>query len=206
MFGIQNYTSFIAAILVFQLIPGAGMFAILNATARNGVGAGLGAVAGTILGDFIYMVGAVLGLAAVMYAYPFAFGLLQWFGVAYLCWLGIKLLRAPIPDSGNTPEPKKSGALYFRQACMISLTNPKVILFFMAFFPLFLRADASSMTLVAMMAHVTIISFLYQTCLVLLGNVLTRKLSSWPPARRVATRLAGIALIGFGIKLAVNNR
>jgi threonine/homoserine/homoserine lactone efflux protein len=206
MFDIQNYASFIAAILVFQLVPGAGMFAILNATARNGVSAGLGAVAGTILGDFIYMAGAVLGLAAVIYAYPFAFELLQWFGVAYLCWLGIKLLLSPTPNEGNTPEPKKSGWLYFRQACMISLTNPKVILFFMAFFPLFLRADASSITLVAMMAHVTIISFLYQTSIVLLGNAVARKLSSWPSARRVSTRLAGVALIGFGIKLAANNR
>lgn len=206
MFGIQNYASFIAAILVFQLIPGAGMFAILNATARNGVGAGLSAVAGTILGDFMSMVGAVLGLAAVMYAYPFAFELLQWFGVVYLCWIGIKLLWSPTPNDGNTPEPKKSGGLYFRQACMISLTNPKVILFFMAFFPLFLRADASSITLVAMMAHVTIISFLYQMSLVLLGDVVARKLSSWSSARRVATRLAGVALIGFGIKLAANNR
>lgn len=206
MFGIQNYTSFIAAILVFQLVPGAGTFVILNATARNGVISGLGAVSGTLLGDFMYMVGAVLGLAAVMNAHPLAFELLQWFGVAYLCWLGIKLLWSPISSDGKKPEPKKRGGLYFRQACMISLTNPKVILFFMAFFPLFLRADASSITLVAMMAHVTIISFLCQLSLVLLGNIVARKLSSWPSARRVATRLAGVAFIGFGIKLAANNR
>ena len=204
MFDIQNYASFIITILVFQLVPGPGTLAVLNATARNGLGAGLGAVAGTLLGDFIYMVGAVLGLAAVMYAHPLAFEVLQWFGVAYLCWLGVKLPWSPLSNGGNMTEPKKSGWLYFRQACMVSLTNPKVILFFMAFFPLFLRADASAMTLGAMMAHVTIISLLYQTSLVLVGNAVARKLSSWPSARRVATRLASVALIGFGIKLAAS--
>lgn len=84
MFDIQNYASFIAAILIFQLIPGPGTLAILTATARNGIGVGFGAVVGTLLGDFTYMVGAVLGLAAVMHAHPLAFEALQWFGAAYL--------------------------------------------------------------------------------------------------------------------------
>jgi threonine/homoserine/homoserine lactone efflux protein len=143
MFDIQNYVSFIAAILAFQLIPGPGALSILNATARNGIGAGLGAVAGTLLGDFMYMVGAVLGLAAVLYAYPLALEALQWFGIGYLCWLGIKMLRSPISRDGGASEPKKIRWRHFRQAFMVSLTNPKVILFFMAFFPLFLRANAS---------------------------------------------------------------
>ncbi len=206
MFDIQNYTSFITAILVFQLIPGPGTLAILNATARNGIGAGLGAVIGTLLGDFVYMAGATLGLAAVMHAHPLAFEALQWLGSAYLCWLGIQLLRSPVSGNASLPEQKKSGRLYFRQAFMVSLTNPKVILFFMAFFPLFLRTDASSVTLGILMAHVTIISFLYQAGLVFVGNVLARRLSSLPSARKAATRLAGIALIGFSVKLAVNNR
>jgi leucine efflux protein len=61
MFEIQNYASFVAAIIVFQLIPGPGTLAILNATARNGIGAGLGAVVGTLLGDMVYMVAAIVG-------------------------------------------------------------------------------------------------------------------------------------------------
>jgi leucine efflux protein len=70
MFDIQNYANFIAAILVSQFAPGPGTLTILNATARNGIGTGLGAVAGTLLGDFTYMVGAGLGLTAVMNAHP----------------------------------------------------------------------------------------------------------------------------------------
>lgn len=206
MFGIQNYASFIAAILIFQLIPGPGTLAILNATARNGIAAGLGAVLGTLAGDFSFMVAAVIGLAAVMKANPMLFQALQWFGAGYLCWMGWQLLRAPIGGGSAAQETKKTGWVYFRQAFAVSLTNPKVVLFFVAFFPLFLRADAPPMTLAVMMAHVTMISFLYQAALVLIGNVVARKLSALPSACRIATRLAGVALIGFGIKLALSNR
>ena len=206
MFDIQNYGSFVAAIVVFQLVPGPGTLAILNATARNGVGAGMGAVSGTLVGDFLYMLAAVAGLAAVMHANPLLFGALQWFGAAYLCWLGLQLLRKRIGGAQAGAEPTQTDWAYFRQALAVSLTNPKVILFFVAFFPLFLRPDASAGTLVAMMLHVTAISFAYQAGLVLVGNALARRLAAMPSARRVATRLAGVALIGFGVRLALGNR
>lgn len=205
MFDIQNYGAFIAAIIVFQLIPGPGTLAILNATARNGIGAGMGAVSGTLLGDFAFMVAAVAGLAAVMNANPILFQGLQWFGAAYLCWMGVQLLRANV--NGLEAEVKRqSGWVYFRQAFAVSITNPKVVLFFVAFFPLFLRPDSSGMTLAAMMAHVTVISFVYQAGLVLIGNWVAAKLRGMSSARKIATRLAGIALVGFGVKLAINNK
>ena len=206
MFDIQNYGSFIAAIVVFQLIPGPGTLTILNATARNGAGAGLGAVLGTLAGDFLFMVAAVAGLAAVMNANPELFQALQWFGAAYLCWMGLQLLRAPIAGDTAAAEPRKSAWVYFRQAFAVSLTNPKVVMFFMAFFPLFLHPGSTPGTLVAMMLHVTVIAFVYQAGLVLVGNAAARRFARWPQARRLATRLAGVALIGFGARLALDNR
>lgn len=206
MFGIEHYSSFIMAVLVFQLIPGAGTIAILNATARNGIGAGLGAVVGTLIGDFIFMVAALAGLAALMQQNPFLFEVLQYFGAGYLCWLGIGLLRTHISPNTSHEAPKQSGWIYLRQACAVSLTNPKVMLFFVAFFPLFLTPEASTTTLVAMMIHVTLLSFVYQTGLVLLGNGVARRLKGFPLARKLAFRLSGIALIAFGLKLALSNK
>lgn len=206
MFDIQNYVGFVMAIFIFQLIPGAGTIAILNATARNGIKAGMGAVLGTLLGDFVFMVAALAGLAAIMQQNPVLFTGLQYFGAAYLCWLGVGLLRTKISREAPQHEPKKSAMRYFKQAFFVSITNPKVMLFFVAFFPLFLKADASSITLIAMMAHVSIISLVYQALLVLLGNSVAIRLKAFPFARTLATRLAGIALIAFGIKLAANNR
>ncbi|MNI68015.1 leucine export protein LeuE [compost metagenome] len=85
---------------------------------------------------------------------------------------------------------------------MVSLTNPKVILFFVAFFPLFLKPAASPVTLAVMMLHVTVLSLLYQSALVLIGNALALRLATLPGARLLATRFAGLALVGLSIQLA----
>lgn len=206
MSAIQNYESFIAAILIFQMIPGPGTLAILNATARNGVGAGLGAVLGTLAGDFVYMLAAVLGLAAVLAANPDVLLIGQWFGAGYLAWLGWKLLRAPVTTGPAIEAPRQSAWRFCRQAFAVSLTNPKVVMFFMAFFPLFLHADSTPATLAVMMLHVTLISFAWQAGLVFAGSAVARRLARWRHTRLIATRLAGVALIGFGAKLAFDHR
>ncbi len=206
MFEIQNYSSFIIAIIAFQLFPGAGTITILNATARRGVSIGMSTVFGTVTGDFIYMLSAVLGLAAILTAYPGALRIAQWIGVIYLCWIGIKFLLISEAEQSLNTSFAAGRWDYFRQALAVSLTNPKVAMFFMAFFPLFLSDESKPVTLFILMAHVTTISFLYQTCLVLVGNVVAQSLSKWQYARQFAKRLVGISLIGFGVKLALNIR
>ncbi len=205
MFEIQNYGSFIAAILIFQLIPGPGTFAILNATSRNGVSAGFGAVFGTLLGDFCFMVAAIVGLAAIMHSHPMIFKSFQWFGAFYLAWMGFQLLRAEIKTAESRIEPIRSAWVYFRQAFAVCMTNPKAILFFVAFFPLFLSPVSSRMTLWIMMLHVTLLSFIYQGGLVLIGNQIASRLKSVPSAGHNASRIAGVVLICFAIKLALSN-
>jgi leucine efflux protein len=206
MFGIENYGSFVSAILLFQLIPGAGTIAILNATARRGVGGGMRAVGGTLTGDFVYMLAAVLGLATLLAAYPGVLAGAQWLGAAYLCWIGIRLFLSRDGEKQPGASPREEDWLSYQQALAVSLTNPKVIMFFMAFFPLFLTAESTPVTLVVLMIHVTVISGVYQTGLVLMGNAAARRLSRWKIARSLAKRLAGAALLGFGIKLALHNR
>ncbi|KNY11214.1 threonine transporter [Achromobacter piechaudii] len=206
MFDIQHYGSFIVAILIFQAVPGAGTIAILEATARNGKRAGMAAVTGTLVGDFLFMVAAAAGLAALMQAHPLIFQALQWSGVAYLLWLGVQLLRSRPGADGVEPVRDASPWRILRRALLVSLTNPKVMLFFVAFFPLFLTPQASTATLWAMMLHVTVLSLLYQSALVLIGNLVARRCVAFVGARTVATRLAGLALIGLSIKLASDVR
>jgi threonine/homoserine/homoserine lactone efflux protein len=206
MSGIQNYSSFIIAIIAFQIFPGAGTVAILNATARNGIGTGMKAVFGTLVGDFIYMLAAVLGLAAVLRVYPIIFESTKWIGVAYLCWTGWKFFRVSLMDQPANMSFNKTDWAYFRQALAVSLTNPKVILFFMAFFPLFLSSESTTATLLTLMAHITAISFIYQTCLVIVGNAVAGRLSKWKYMRIFAARIAGFLLIFFGVNLAFNIR
>lgn len=205
MFEIQNYAGFIAAVVVFQLIPGPSTLAILSTTARYGIRAGMGVVGGTLLGDLVFMSAAVIGLAAVLAAHPAILTGLQWFGIAYLAWIGVSLLRAPLQDTATTAA-RRSAWLNLRQGLLVALTNPKTIMFFMAFFPLFLTPTAGAGTLTALIAHVTLLSLLYQTGLVLIGNGIARRLGHIKQLRQIAMRLAGVALIGFGVRLALEER
>jgi leucine efflux protein len=165
----------------------------------------MGAVFGTLTGDFLFMVGAVLGLAAVLAARPLLLSSLQWIGIVYLCWLGLKLLFARQGDEVGV-EREQNHWTCFRRAFAVCITNPKAIMFFMAFFPLFLTSDSQPHTLGVMIAHVSLISLVYQTGLVLAGNAVAVRLSRFRQARVLARRLVGMGLLGFGLKLAVNRR
>jgi len=204
MFGIHNYLSFIGAIAVFQLAPGPGTLTILNATARHGMRSGMAAVLGTLTGDLLFMLAAVLGLAALLAAQPAILSALQWAGIAYLCWLGFTLLRSS--ESRNEAEKVQADNHWacFGQAFAVCITNPKAIMFFMAFFPLFLAVDSHPRTLSVMIAHVSLISLVYQTGLVVVGNVVARKLARFQSAGTLARRTVGLGMIAFGIKLAIN--
>ena len=105
-----------------------------------------------------------------MQANPTVFTALQWLGVAYLLWMAWGLLRAQRSTLAADEAVVQSSWQYARRAALVSLTNPKVMLFFVAFFPLFLTPSASPWTLAVMMLHVSVISLLYQLGLVLLGN------------------------------------
>ena len=79
------------------------------------------------------------------------------------------------------------------------------MLFFVAFFPLFLRPESPTSTLLLLMAHVTGISLLYQATLVLIGNSVAMRLKALPAAGRIASRAAGLTLIAFGVRLAASS-
>jgi leucine efflux protein len=205
MHGIQHYSSFVFAVLVFQAIPGAGTLAILNATARGGTRAGIAAALGTMTGDLLYMMAAAAGLASVLHTYPEVFRSLQWFGAGYLCWLGYMQLRARAADGAPSLHRYLPRWSHFCRAFAVSLTNPKVMLFFVAFFPLFLQPTASAATLATMMVHVVAISFVWQVGLAYVGNAVAVRLRGRPTARLCARRVAGCALVALGLELAAGS-
>ena len=132
--GVADYGSFVIAIIVFLLIPGPGNLALITSTSKGGVPGGMGATFGVIAGDQVLMWAAVAGVSAIMTAYPAAFRAVQWMGAVYLTWLGIKMLAA---KAGDGPILQIKPQHYFRQALVITLLNPPAIVFYMAFFPLF---------------------------------------------------------------------
>jgi leucine efflux protein len=154
-----------------------------------------------IAGDQVLMWLAVAGVAALLAAHPLAFKLVQLAGAAYLAYLGLRLLLA---RSGEAASPVRIEARqYARQALLITLLNPKAIVFYMAFFPLFINPTEHQgmVTFMAMAATISAITLVYCITLCAFADVISARVRAHQPLARALEKLAGIFLIGFGIKL-----
>ena len=202
MFGIADYGAFVVAMVVFLLIPGPGNLALITSTSKGGIAGGLAATLGVIAGDQVLMWLAVAGVAALINAYPTAFHAVQWLGAAYLAWLGLRMLLA---KPGDAPVLNIQPRLYFKQALMITLLNPKAIVFYMAFFPLFIdpAQHRGMLTFGVMAATIAALAFLYGLAVTLLTHFFAERLRASPKISTALEKLAGLFLIGFGIKLAI---
>lgn len=203
MFGVADYGAFVVAVIVFLAIPGPGNLALITSTGQGGARAGVAATLGVIAGDQVLMWLAVAGVAALLVAYPAAFHAVQWLGAAYLAWLGVLMLKA---RPGDAPVLHIKPRHYFRQALTITLLNPKAIVFYMAFFPLFVdpQRHLGLLTFAFMACTIAVLTLLYGLTVVWLTRQFARRLDASPRLGQALNRLAGVFLIGFGIKLAIS--
>jgi leucine efflux protein len=203
MFGIADYGAFVAAFIILLCIPGPGNLAIITSTTKGGLRGGLAATLGLIAGDQVLMWMAVAGVAAVLTAYPAAFRVVQWLGAAYLVWLGWRMLMV---KPGATSVIHIKPYHYFQQALTITVLNPKAIVFYMAVFPLFIDPTQHlGMAIFGAMAlTVAVLAFVYCFGMVLLTHFLAERMRANPKVFGALQKLAGIVLIGFGVKLALN--
>ena len=202
MFGIADYGAFVAAIVVFLMIPGPGNLALVTSTSKGGVRAGLACTAGIVVGDQVLLWLALAGLATVLAAYPAAFHAVQWLGAAYLAWMGLRML---FTKPGSGPVLQIRPRHYFRQAFTITLLNPKAIVFYMAFFPLFVdpARHQGLLTFGVMALTIATLGSLYGLLAVLLTHRFAQRLRANQRASQALEKFAGLLLVGFGIKLAL---
>jgi len=203
MLGVADYGAFVAAIVLFLAIPGPGNLALITSTGKGGVKGGLAATLGVIAGDQVLLWLAVAGVATVLATYPAAFHSVQWLGAAYLAWMGFKMATA---RPGDAPVLQIQPRQYLRQAALITVLNPKAIIFYMAFFPLFVdpAQHRGLATFGLMAATIAALTFLYGAAVVLLTHRLAARMRANPRVARALEKLAGTFLIGFGIKLAIS--
>lgn len=203
MFGVMDYGAFVIAVIVFLAIPGPGNLALITSTSKGGLRGGLAATAGLIVGDQLLMWAAVAGVAAVLSASPWLFNAVQWLGAAYLAWLGLRMMLA---KPGEASPIRITAGHYARQAFTITLLNPKAIVFYMAFFPLFVdpARHRGLFTFAAMALTIALLTFAYAAIVVLLTRRFAERLRGSPRLTQWLNRVAGTLLLGFGVKLALS--
>jgi leucine efflux protein len=202
--GITDVWLFAVAVIVFLAIPGPGTFALLTATGKGGKRAGYAALGGVIVGDQILLWLAVAGVAALLATNPTLFKLVQYAGAAYLVWIGISLLRAK--EGAGTGIIAMQVGRYFRQGLLITVLNPKAIVFYMAFFPQFIdpATQQGLPTFAAMAVIIAVLTLIYCTGIIFVGYLMSKRLAANKAIGKWLERAAGVFLVGFGIRLGTN--
>jgi leucine efflux protein len=200
MLGISDYGAFCAAILLFLALPGPGTFALLTSTAKGGFRGGAACTVGIILGDQILMWLAVAGVATLLAANPTLFRAVQYVGAAYLGWIGLRLLFA---KPGSASPVRIDPGHYLRQSLLITLLNPKAIVFYMAFFPLFINpaTHRGMVTFGAMAITIAVITALYCLTLCAFANAVSARVRAHQRLAKALEKAAGVFLIAFGLRL-----
>jgi len=198
------YLGFVAATVVLMLIPGPNVSLIVANSLAYGTRYGIFTLAGTATAMVPQLVLTALGLTALMGAMAAWFAWLRWIGVAYLLFLGIRQWVAPPVDLTRIPPQPRSPLAIILRGFLISLTNPKTLLFFGAFFPQFIAPHRPLLPQLAILCG----SFLLLAVVLDAGWALAagraRRLLAM--RGRLRNRLAGGLLIGAGVGLALAHR
>ena len=199
---LQLYLAFVAACIALALLPGPVVTLVIANGLRHGTRAALTNLAGVQLGLAIMIAVVAVGLTSMMATMGYWFDWVRFAGAAYLVWLGIKLIRAPVEGiKADAPPPPPRGG-FFLQGLLVLLSNPKVLVFFGAFIPQFVdmsRDHVSQVTLlgVTFMAAAGVTDAIYA---LLAGRA---RLFFSARRTRALSRVSGGFMIGGGIWLAL---
>ncbi|GGX95458.1 leucine efflux protein LeuE [Vogesella alkaliphila] len=211
MFGITDLTTYLLGTVFIVLLPGPNSMYVLSVAAQRGVRAGFAGACGVFVGDFVLMTLAATGAAGLLQANPALFAIVKYAGGAYLAWLGVAMLRGAWAgwqqrrqSQAVATAPALDMSRPFSKALLISLMNPKAILFFVSFFVQFVDPayPYPALTFAILGAIVQLCSALYLTTLILAGNHLAE---AFRRRRRLSAAMGGAVgamFIGFGAKLA----
>jgi len=217
MLGVTDLPTYLAGLVLIILLPGPNSLYVLSVAARKGTRTGYKAAAGVFTGDTVLMTLAALGAASLLQTTPLLFMIVKYAGAGYLAWMAYGMLRAAVamwrsrhetpavgadaetagPDAGREERP-------YRRALIISLFNPKAILFLISFFVQFVDPSYAypALSFLVLGTLLQLGSFLYLTTLIFGG---TRLAAAFRRRRRLsagATTAAGALFLGFAVKLS----
>ncbi|WP_327281298.1 MULTISPECIES: leucine efflux protein LeuE [unclassified Streptomyces] len=217
MLGVQNLLTYALGALLIILLPGPSSLFTLSVAARLGVRSGYRAAAGMFLGETLLMVATAAGLASLLQANELVFAVVKYAGAGYLTWIAVGMIRGAwamwrrrnertAEDAAAVSDPSTGGKL-FRRSLVITVLNPKAILFFISFFVQFVDPQYAypglSFALLAVVYQV--ISIAYVTVLIFSGTYLASQFRRRRKLSAGLTTAAGAVFLGFAAKLATTS-
>ncbi|MFI2778306.1 leucine efflux protein LeuE [Streptomyces sp. ALB3] len=217
MLGVTDLPTYLAGLVLIILLPGPNSLYVLSVAARRGVRSGYVAAAGVWTGDTVLMTLSALGAASLLQTTPLLFAVVKYAGAGYLTWLAVGMMRAAVStwrerhqrvaELAEEDEVPAAGAERpYRRALVVSLFNPKAILFLISFFVQFVDPGyaypALSFLLLGTLLQTG--SFLYLSALIFGG---TRLATAFRRRKRLsagATSAAGVLFLGFAAKLSLS--
>ncbi|WP_194919958.1 leucine efflux protein LeuE [Catenulispora rubra] len=215
MLGTVDLPTFVLGALLIVLLPGPNSLYVLTVGARKGVRTGYRAACGVFLGDAVLLTLTAAGAASMLKRSPATFDVVKYLGAAYLAWLGFGMLRsavkawrqrsaAPAADAAAMAEAMEAAERPFRRALVVSLLNPKAILFDLAFLTQFVNPHAAHPTeaFALLSTIVMLFSAGYLSVLIFTGH---RLATAFRRRKRLAASMTGgigSLFLGFALKLA----
>lgn len=211
-YGIPDLTTFVIGTIFIVLLPGPNSLYVIALASRRGIAAGYRGACGIFAGDAVLMLLSATGAASLLRSTPALFWVIKLAGAAYLAWIGFCLLRDGLHNwrerAGGERQTESTlrldDARPFRKALLISLMNPKAILFFVSFFVQFVDPGYAhpELSFLILGGIVQVCSALYLSALIFGGAGLARHFRARRRLSATATGSVGSLFIGFGAKLA----
>lgn len=204
-FGVINLWTYVIGAIFIILVPEPNTIFVLTTSARKGIKYGYQAALGVFLGDAILMFCAFIGVASLIQASPVLFTVIKYAGAAYLFYLGSKILYSTLlkKETTNAEEIKLSQESSFKKAVLLSITNPKAILFFVSFFVQFVDPNYANTAIpfLILASILEFFSFIYLSFLIICGATLAMILKEKKNLAKLCNSAVGSLFVGFGIKL-----
>jgi len=214
MFGITHFEFFVVAVFLLNVTPGPDTAYIVGRSVAQGRGAGLMSALGISAGCCVHSLACAFGLTALLAASATAFTVIKFVGAIYLMYLGVRLLfTKPAAASDAAGEARAAGApkslrQLFLQGFWTNVLNPKVVLFFVSFFPQFVTtgSDHKALAFLTLGAVFVMMSMVWNSFVAWIAGSVTRRFSGQPSVKKWLDRGVGSAFVGLGIKLATVSR
>ena len=203
---LQNLLSFAVLAGLLTLLPGLDTAQVLRSVTVGGTKSAYATVAGILTGVWIWGLAAALGISALLVASHIAYTVVKWSGAVYLVYLGIKMLWESRHISHETiaakVESKTTFWKSFNRALIINLTNPKTGVFYIAILPQFLPHEMPAVFGGLLLATIHNVLTLIWFTMMIFGASFAKETLRNPKVQKVIERASGVALIGFGIRVA----